>query len=152
MTAARPPGLSSRRNKRQKQQFGLLGLDDLQQVLGGVLVIERPGKGRIGEHQRVALLLAGVVLRQRVAVADVRVLDAVQQHVHAADAQHGVVEVEAVEHAVVKMLAQFRLAQHFSGCCSRRYSPAATRKPQVPHAGSQMMSFGLGAVISTMSG
>ena len=45
------------------------------------------------------LLFAGMVLRKRIAVADVGVLDAVQQHVHAADAQHGVVEVEAVEHA-----------------------------------------------------
>ena len=34
---------------------------------------------------------------------------------------------------------------------SRRYSPAATRKPAVPQAGSQMMSPGTGAVSSTMS-
>jgi hypothetical protein len=78
--------------------------------------------------RRVLLLLAGVVLRQRVAVADVGVLHAVQQHVHAADAQHGVVEVEAVEHAVVEVLAQLGVAQEL-GWCSRRYSPAATRKP-----------------------
>jgi len=47
-----------------------------------------------------------VVLGQRVAVGDVRVLDAVQQHVHAADAEHRVVEVEAVEKAVVEVVAQ----------------------------------------------
>ena len=39
-----------------------------------------------------------------------------------------------------------------SGWCSRRYSPAATRKPQVPQAGSQMMSVGVGSVSSTISG
>ena len=46
-----------------------------------------------------ASVLGGMVLREGVAVADVRVLDAVEQHVHAADAEHRVVEVEAVEHA-----------------------------------------------------
>ena len=62
-----------------------------------VLVIERAGERRIGEDERVFLLVAGVVLRERIAVADVGVFHAVQQHVHAADAEHGVVEVEAVE-------------------------------------------------------
>jgi len=62
-------------------------------------------------HQRVFLLLAGVVLRQRVAVEDVGVLHAVQQHVHAADAQHGVVEVEAVKQAVVEVLLELRVVQ-----------------------------------------
>ena len=37
------------------------------------------------------------------------------------------------------------------GWRSRRYSPAATRKPAVPQAGSQMTSVGCGAVISTIS-
>ena len=50
---------------------------------------------------------------ERVAVADVGVLDAVQQHVHAADAEHGVVEVEAVEHVVVEVLrCSFASRQH----------------------------------------
>ncbi len=52
-----------------------------------------------------------MVLRQAVAVADVRVLHPVQQHVHAADAQHGGVEVEAVEQAVVEVLQQRLVAQ-----------------------------------------
>ena len=104
-------GLQQAQEEREEEQLGLLGLDDLQQVLGGVLVVEGAGEGRIGEDQGVLLLVAGVVLRERVAVADVRVLDAVQQHVHAADAQHGVVEVEAVEHAVVEVLLQLRVVQ-----------------------------------------
>ena len=54
-----------------------------------------------------------MILGERVAVADVGVLHAVQQHVHAADAQHGVVEVEAVEHAVVEVLAQPGIAEDF---------------------------------------
>ena len=52
-----------------------------------------------------------MVLRERVAVADVRTLHSVQQHVHAADTQHRVVEVEAVEHAMMKMLTQFGVVQ-----------------------------------------
>ena len=122
-------GLEQAQEEREEEQLGLLRLDDLLQVLGGVLVVERPGEGRIGEDQRVVLLLAGVVLRQRVAVADVGILDAVQQHVHAADAQHGVVEVEAVEELVVEVLAAASRRAEISGWCSRRYSPAATRKP-----------------------
>ncbi len=42
-------GLEQAEEEREKKQFGLLRLDDLQQILRGVLVIERPGKGRIGE-------------------------------------------------------------------------------------------------------
>ncbi len=64
-----------------------------------------------------------MILRQRIAVADVGVVHAVQEHVHAADAQHGVVEIEAVEHALVEVLAQLAvvqevglaLAQEFAG-------------------------------------
>lgn len=37
------------------------------------------------------------------------------------------------------------------GWFSRRYSLAATRKPQVPQAGSTMTSFGPGAIMSTIS-
>ena len=44
-------------------------------------------------------------LREGVAVADVGIFDAVQKHVHAADAEHGVVEIEGVEKFVVKMVA-----------------------------------------------
>jgi hypothetical protein len=52
-----------------------------------------------------------VILRERVTVADVGVLDAVQEHVHAPDAEHGVVEIESVEKLMVKMLAELRIAQ-----------------------------------------
>ena len=36
-----------------------------------------------------------------------------QQHVHAADAQHGVVEVEGVEEALVKVRLELRVAEDF---------------------------------------
>src|SRR6266566_5583702 len=38
-------------------------------------------------------------------------------------------------------------SRRISGLFSRRYSPAATKKPAVPHAGSQMISFGCSATI-----
>ena len=65
-----------------------------------------------------------------------------QQHVHAADAEHGVVEVEAVEHLVVEVLPEASRREASPGGAARRYSPAAIRKPQVPQAGSQMTSVG----------
>ncbi len=100
----RPPArLEQTEEERQEQQLRLLRLHDLLQVLGRGLVVERAGERRIGQDQRVLLLLPGVVLGQRVAVGDVGVLHAVQQHVHAADAQHGVVEVVAVEEGVVEV-------------------------------------------------
>ena len=101
MTAARPPAWSRRRNRARKQQLGLLGLDDLLQVLCGGLVVETARERRIGEDQGVLLRVIIVGLGQRVLVADVWVLHAVQQHVHAADAQHRVVEVVAVERVLV---------------------------------------------------
>jgi hypothetical protein len=55
-------GLEQAQEEREEEQLGLLGLDDLQQVLGRVLVVEAAGEGRIGEHQGVFLLVAGVVL------------------------------------------------------------------------------------------
>jgi hypothetical protein len=103
VTAARHAGLEQPQEQRQEEQFGLLGLDDALEVLGGVLVVERPGEGRVGQDERVHLLVASVLLGERVLVAHVGLFHAVEQHVHAADAQHGAVEVEAVEHTVVEV-------------------------------------------------
>src|SRR5690606_985465 len=98
--------------EREKEQLGLLGLDDLLQVFGGVLVVEAAGKGRIREDQAVGAGIVAVLLCQRVAVLDGGVLHAVQQHVHAADAQHRVVEVVAVKGVVVKVPVLVGIAQH----------------------------------------
>ena len=51
------------------------------------------------QDEGVFFLLAGVILCQRVAVADVGILHAVQQHVHAADPEHRVIEVKTVDHS-----------------------------------------------------
>ena len=45
-----------------------------------------------------------MILGQGIAVPDIRVLHAMQQHVHAADAKHGVVEIKPMKHLMVKML------------------------------------------------
>jgi len=54
--------LEQPQKQRQKKQLGLFGLYHLLPVLGAALIVERPGKGRIGHHQRVFLLFAGMVL------------------------------------------------------------------------------------------
>ena len=106
-----PARLQQAQEQRQKQQLGLLGLNDPLQILRRVLIIKRPGERRVRQHQRVGLFLAGVVLSQRVAVADIRVLHAVQEHIHAPDSQHGRVEVEPVERVLMKMLLELRVAE-----------------------------------------
>ena len=103
--------LEQTQEERQEEQLGLLGLDHSLEILGDVLVVERSGKGRIGQHQGVLLILAGVVLRERVAALDVGVLDAVQQHVHAADAEHGAVVLKAVEEPVMEVLVQLGVGE-----------------------------------------
>jgi hypothetical protein len=54
-----------------------------------------------------------VLLSKRVFVSNIRVLNTVQQHVHAADAQHCGVEVVAVEHRPVEVLALRLVVQRF---------------------------------------
>jgi hypothetical protein len=109
----RPPaGAQQAQEQGDEQQLGLLGLDDLQQVLGRRLIIQRSGEGRVGEDQRIGAGILVMLLGQAVAVGDVRVLHPVQGHVHGADAQHGRVKVKAVEHAVVEMGALSVVDQH----------------------------------------
>ncbi len=76
-------------------------------------MIQRASERRIGQHQRVAFFLGSVFLSQRVAVDDVGILHAVQQHVHTADPQHRAVEVEAVEHVAMEVLFQLGIAEDF---------------------------------------
>jgi hypothetical protein len=100
----RPPtGLQQPQEEREEQQLGLPGFDDALQILGGVLVIQRPGERRIGEHHRIVLSIKSIGFGQRVAVAHIGMFDTVQQHVHRPDPQHCAVEVETGEHLVVKV-------------------------------------------------
>ena len=132
-------GLEQAQEQREEEQLGLLRLDDLLQVLGGVLVVERSGERRVGEDQRVFFLLARVVLRERVAVADVGIFHAVQQHVHAADAEHRVVEVEAVEILMMKVPREFGVAKNLRMVLAQIFA-RRHKKPAVPHAGSHSTS------------
>ncbi len=52
-----------------------------------------------------------MVLRERVAIADVGIFHAVKEHVHAADAEHGVVEVEPVKQVVMEVFTELRIPQ-----------------------------------------
>jgi hypothetical protein len=58
-------GFEQAEKEGQEEQLGLLGLDDLKEVLRAGLVIERARERRIGQEQGVFLLLAGVVLGER---------------------------------------------------------------------------------------
>jgi hypothetical protein len=101
-----PAGLQELQEQRHEQKLGLLGLDDGEQVFRGGLVIERARERRIGQHEAIAVGIARMLLRQRILVADVGIIDAMQRHVHRADPQHGAVEIEAVEHLLVEMVAR----------------------------------------------
>jgi hypothetical protein len=75
------------------------------------------------EHQRIFGGILSVVLGKAVAIGDVGALNPVQCHVHRADAEHGGVEVEAVEQAGAEVPPQLVvlkqravvLAQIFAG-------------------------------------
>jgi len=113
MTASVTAGLEQAQKEGEEEQLGLLGLYHLLQVPGAVLVVERAGEGRVSQDERVFLVLTGVILGKRVTIDDVGVFHAVQQQVHAANAQHGVVEVKTVKHAVVEVLTQPGIAEDF---------------------------------------
>ena len=98
-------GLEHAQEERHEEQFGFLGLDDALEILGGGFVIEAAGEGRIGEDEGVFFRVVLIVFGQRVLVADVWVFHAVEKHVHAADAEHGGIEVVAVEGGLVEAAA-----------------------------------------------
>ena len=150
MTAARPPGLSSRRNRARKSSSVFLVLTICLEVLRRGLVVEAASERRIGQDQGVALGVPGRALGKRIAVTDVRLLDLVEQHVHAGDAQHGAVEVEAVEHAVVEVTALRKVQQRIL----MRTADEPGRLHQEPGCSARRVADlvrGPGAVISTMS-
>lgn len=69
-------GLQQFQEQRHEQKFGLLGLDHREQVFRGGLVIERAGERRIREHKGIAIGIAGMLLCQRILVADIGTVDA----------------------------------------------------------------------------
>src|SRR5665647_522161 len=52
-----------------------------------------------------------MVLSQRVTVTDIRVFNAMKEHVHATDTEHDIVKIKAVEHAVVEVMFQLLIMQ-----------------------------------------
>ncbi len=103
--------LEQLQKQRHEQQLGFPGLHHPLQLAAGALVIERACEGRIGQNQGVLVLLSGAVFRERIAVAHIGVLHPMQAHVHRPDAQHRVVEIEAMEQAMVEVLQQLRIAE-----------------------------------------
>ena len=92
---------------RDEKQLRLLRrrADDLLQA--GIQILCRfAGERRVRQHQRVSPRFVLVrQWQQRIAVRDVRLLDAVHEHVHCRDAHHGRVEVVAMEHVGFVMIA-----------------------------------------------
>ena len=95
--------LEALKEECEKQELGLGRRDGAAQVLGDSLLVEAALKRRVGHDERelVALL---VVLRERIELGDVGRLDAVQHHVHGADAHHGGVRIMAGEHGRLEAL------------------------------------------------
>ncbi len=96
------------------------GLDLAEQRHMHVLVVQAPLKRRVGQDdiEMVGSQLLEAfrkIVAQGVLVMDVRSVDAVEQQVHGGDAQHGHIEIESVEHAVLDVL--FVRDQLISGKC-----------------------------------
>ena len=101
--------LEHAQHQGEEEQLGLLGLDLAQQGRVDVLVVEAALERRIGQDhvegvRGLVRELLGEAVAERVLVVDVRGVDAVEHQVHRRDAQHGGVEVEAVEHAALDVL------------------------------------------------
>ena len=85
--------------KGEEKELCLFGVADAEEVGGDDVGVEAALERRIGEDERVAVAV-GVLVGEGVAVFDGGVFDAVDHHVHGADAEHGAVGVVAVEHGV----------------------------------------------------
>ena len=96
----------------EEQQLSLFGLAELEQVGGNNVVVQTALEWGICQNQAVSVLV-GVLVAQAVAVLDERVVHAVGHHVHSADAQHGAVHIEAVEHVVHVVVFVFAVKEHF---------------------------------------
>ena len=87
----------------QEQELRLLGLADLEEVGGDDVRVQTPLEGGIGQDQGI-LVPVRVLVGEAVPILDEGVVDAVGHHVHGADAEHGPVHVEAVEHVVEEVI------------------------------------------------
>jgi hypothetical protein len=74
------------------------------ELAAGACFIQRAGEGWIGEDQAVLVFLVSALFRERIAILHVGVLHPVEEHVHRANAQHGFIEIKAMEQAMVEVL------------------------------------------------
>lgn len=88
-------------------------LDDLLQIFCRNVGIERSGERRICKDKRISRFVAGMFLGERIFVTDIRVVDAVEHHIHTADPQHRIVKIETVEQLVVEMLRKGFVLKYF---------------------------------------
>ena len=110
MVALAPPCFSIRRMRATKSSSVFFVFTLLRERRVHVLGVEAPLERRVRQDHveargRLLAELLGEGVRERVLVVDVRVVDAVQHQVHRRDAEHGAVEVEAVEHPVLDVVA-----------------------------------------------
>ena len=87
----------------QEQEFRLLGLADLEEIGGDDVRVQTPLEGGVGQDQGIPVPVR-VLVGEAVPILDEGVVDAVGHHVHGADAEHGPVHVEAVEHVVEEVV------------------------------------------------
>ena len=87
----------------QEEELRLLGPADLEQVGGDDVRVQAPLEGGIGQDQGI-LVPVRVLVGEAVPILDKWVVDAVGHHVHGADAEHGPVHVEAMEHVVEEVV------------------------------------------------
>ncbi len=83
-----------------EEELGLLGVADGKQRFADGLFVYTARKRRIGKAEGVSLGV-GVVGRKAVFVLNIGIVHAMQHQVHGPDAKHGLVGVEAMEHAVL---------------------------------------------------
>ena len=80
--------LEALEEERQEQELGLGRRDRVAQVLGDGLLVEAALEWWVCHDEGIGVALL-VILGKRVELGDVGCLDAVQHHVHGADAHHG---------------------------------------------------------------
>ena len=87
-------GLQQGEDALGKEQLGLGGVE--LEAFVDVALVDAAGEGRIG-HDDVVVALLGEALAEGVLVIDMGIVDAVHHEIHEGEADHGAVEVEAVQ-------------------------------------------------------
>ena len=102
--------LEQAEDEDEEEQLAFLGFDLGLESRVGALVVDRAFEGRIGETDIVVVLrkfreTLGEVGGKRILIVECAGLDPMKEQVHGGDPKHGAVEVEAVEHLLLNVLA-----------------------------------------------